>query len=271
MSDTAELDDRYSAIEVKFQEAMDESLNPIGPDVLYDFVESFGLEPGAQAIEVGCGLGKHIFRLASQFEFNVIGVDPDPVQLDAARRKLSRLSETTPDLADSVAFRHGWVEELPIEDVSVDLLWCRDVLSLVVNQAKAYTEFHRVMKPGGRAMVYQMFATDRLAPNEVWLLETMGNTSESMNPARTESVIVAAGLQIDECIEIGTSWGEYDEEHTGKGGRSLIHAARLLHDPDRYIELFGEENYTIALGDAFWHVYRMIGKLSGRAYLLSKP
>jgi SAM-dependent methyltransferase len=271
MSDTAELDDRYSAIEDKFQEAMDESLNPISPDVLYDFVESFGLEPGAQAIEVGCGLGKHIFRLAGQFEFNVIGVDPDPVQLDAARRKLSRLSETTPDLADSVAFRHGWVEELPIEDVSVDLVWCRDVLSLVVNQAKAYTEFHRVMKPGGRAMVYQMFATDRLAPNEAWLLETMGNTSESMNPARTESVIVAAGLQIDECIEIGTSWGEYDEEHTGKGGRSLIHAARLLHDPDRYIELFGEENYTIALGDAFWHVYRMIGKLSGRAYLLSKP
>jgi hypothetical protein len=29
--------------------------------------------------------------------------------------------------------------------------------------------------------------------------------------------------------------------------------------------------HDIALGDCLWHVYRLIGKLSDRIYLLSKP
>jgi hypothetical protein len=32
-----------------------------------------------------------------------------------------------------------------------------------------------------------------------------------------------------------------------------------------------QENYDIRLGDCLWHVYRMIGKLSRRIYLLSAP
>jgi hypothetical protein len=34
---------------------------------------------------------------------------------------------------------------------------------------------------------------------------------------------------------------------------------------------FGQAAYDIMLSDCFWHVYRMLGKLQGRAYLLSKP
>lgn len=34
---------------------------------------------------------------------------------------------------------------------------------------------------------------------------------------------------------------------------------------------FGKQNYDIKLGDCLWHIYRMIGKLSSRVYLLSAP
>jgi hypothetical protein len=77
--------------------------------------------------------------------------------------------------------------------------------------------------------------------------------------------------RIDQCIVLGTEWGEYAEEHYGTGGRHLLHAARLLRDPGRYIQQFGTANYDIARGDCLWHIYRMIGKLSGRSYLLSAP
>ncbi len=46
--------------------------------------------------------------------------------------------------------------------------------------------------------------------------------------------------------------------------------ARLLRAPDRFIERFGQAAYDIMLADCLWHVYRMIGKLSGRVYVLSR-
>jgi hypothetical protein len=70
---------------------------------------------------------------------------------------------------------------------------------------------------------------------------------------------------------LGSEWGEYYHEHMPARSRHLLHAARLLRDPERYVARFGQQNYDIKLGDCLWHVYRMIGKLSGRVYLLSAP
>jgi len=83
--------------------------------------------------------------------------------------------------------------------------------------------------------------------------------------------VAAAGLHVDDCIELGSEWGEYAQEHGDQAVRRLLHTARLLRQPDRYIERFGREAYDIAVGDCLWHVYRMIGKLGPRVYLLSVP
>ncbi len=48
---------------------------------------------------------------------------------------------------------------------------------------------------------------------------------------------------------------EYAQERDGSPGRQLLHAARLLRDPARYVDRFGQAAYDIALGDCLWHVY----------------
>jgi hypothetical protein len=53
------------------------------------------------------------------------------------------------------------------------------------------------------------------------------------------------------------------------GGSDREGGTRLLHDPDRYIERFGRRNYELKLADCLWHVYRLVGKLSSRIYVLS--
>ena len=63
----------------------------------------------------------------------------------------------------------------------------------------------------------------------------------------------------------------YAEEESGQGGRALLRAARLQRDPDRYRSAFGAAAYDVMLGDALWHVYRMLGKLSGRILVLTRP
>jgi hypothetical protein len=89
--------------------------------------------------------------------------------------------------------------------------------------------------------------------------------------AHLEASIAAGGLRIEQNIELGSETGEWAEERHGKASRELLAAARLLRDPQRYIAQFGQAAYDIKLGDAFWHVYRMIGKLSNRVYVLGMP
>jgi hypothetical protein len=117
-----------------------------------------------------------------------------------------------------------------------------------------------------------MFATSLLEPGEAaFLLPVMGCSPEAMRPENTEAAISDADLRIDHCVILGTERGEYAQEHARHQGRHLLHVARLIRDPDRYITRFGIQNYDIKLGDCLWHIYRMIGKLSGRVYLLSAP
>ena len=264
--------DSYGSIEEQFQEALAASLNPRGPAMLYELLEQLTLPTGATVLDVGCGEGWDAVELAKRLGANVLGIDPVPRHMQLAAEELAQQAQDLPTLADAVRFELGTAEALPAEDASVDLLWCRDVLTHVDDSTLVYAEFRRVLKPGGRAVIYQMFTTDRLEPAEAaWLLPTMGCVAASMRPELTDAAIAQAGLSVDECIVLGTEWGEYSQENSGKPGRNLLHAARLLHEPERYVQQFGQANYDIALGDCLWHIYRMIGKLSDRVYVLSAP
>jgi SAM-dependent methyltransferase len=256
--------DAFDRIEEQFSEALDESLDPAGPEVLYEYVAEMELPAGATAIDVGCGEGEQAVELSRRFGLQVTAIDPVPRCVQAARGNAQP--------GDTVSFDVGAAENLPIADASADLVWCHDVLCLAGDLRRAYREFRRVLRPGGRALIYQMFATSLLEPGEAaFLLPVMGCSAAAMRPGNTEAAINDAGLRIDRCVVLGPEWGEYAQEHAPNPGRHLLHAARLIRDPDRYIARFGQENYDIKLGDCLWHIYRMIGKLSSRVYLLSAP
>jgi hypothetical protein len=58
----SELDEfyvEYPRIEPVFLAALDESLEPRGPDLLYELVDAMGLPSGSTAADVGCGTGRH--------------------------------------------------------------------------------------------------------------------------------------------------------------------------------------------------------------------
>ncbi|HUB39938.1 MAG TPA: class I SAM-dependent methyltransferase [Streptosporangiaceae bacterium] len=257
--------DAYDLIEDQFNRELDFSLGPAGPDSLFGFVAEMALPSGAVVVDAGCGDGEHAIELGTRYGFLVTGVDPVPRCVQAARRNAPPGSPVT--------FAAGTADQLPLPSGSADLIWCRDVLSLVEDLDAVYREFRRVLKPGGRAVIYQMFTTSLLESDEAaFLLPVMGCWASAMRPENTEAAITGAGLRIDRCVVLGSEWGEYyQEQHRPESGGHLLHAARLLRDPERYIARFGTQNYNIKLGDCLWHIYRMIGKLSSRVYLVSAP
>src|SRR5215472_14500025 len=151
----------YGLVEEAFQAALDVSLEPRGPELLYDLVDGLHLPPGASALDVGCGEGRHSLALAERFGFDVTGIDPVPRQVELAGERLA----AAPGLGARVRFELGTDEALPVGDGAVDFVWCRDVLVHVAALDDVYREFRRVLREGGRALVYQSsFATDRLEP-----------------------------------------------------------------------------------------------------------
>ena len=258
----------YESIEQEFLATLDESRGARGPEMLYDLVEGFGLPAGAAALDVGCGQGRQAIELAERFGLVVTGLDPIRSHIEAAE---AALAASPPRLVGGVRFELGRAETLRFADDSIDLVWCKDVLVHVVDLEAAYRQFHRVLRGGGRAVIYQScYATERLELKEAEVLWGVGFVRENADPARTDAAIAASGLRVDDCIEVGLEWGEYGQEHSGKAGRRLLHAARLLRDPERYKARFGGAAYEIMLGDCLWHVYRLLGKMSERVYVLSK-
>ncbi len=248
--------DDYPRVEEAFARALDESLDPRGPDLVYEVAGALGLPPEATVVDVGCGEGRDLVGLARHFGWAVIGVDPVGRHLELAR-------------AAGGTITAGVVEALPLGDATVDLVWCREVLSHVPHLGRAFGEVRRVLRPGGRALVAQVCRTDRLLPGEATgLLSLLGDHPSS---EELEAAVADAGLRVDERHVLGSEGGEWSEERSAAGTRRLLHAARLLRDPERYVAGFGRSAYEIMLGDCLWHVYRMIGKLSGSVSVLSRP
>ena len=248
--------DDYPRVEEELARALDESLAPRGPDVVYEVAGDLGLGPGTRAVDVGCGEGRDVVALHDRFGWSVVGVDPVARHLELSR-------------AAGGSVVAGVVEELPLAGATADLVWCREVLSHVPDLARALAEVSRVLRPGGRAVVAQVCRTRLLVPEEA--TGPLAFIGEHPTEADVEAAVGAAGLRTDERVHLGSESGEWGEERSGAGTRRLLHAARLLRDPDRYVARFGRTAYEIVLGDCLWHVYRLIGKLSGSIWLLSRP
>ncbi|MFN2521365.1 MAG: class I SAM-dependent methyltransferase, partial [Candidatus Limnocylindria bacterium] len=230
------------------------------------------LTAGDRCVDVGCGEGKHALALAERFALDVTGVDPVPRHIELANERLASATDARPELAGRVRFEIASANALPLADGTVHLVWCRDVLVHVADLDAAYAELRRVLRKGGRALVYQSgLATDRLETREAeWLWKTSGVIPASADPVRIDDAIAAAGFHVDRRIDVGAEWGEWSEEHASETDRHLVGAARLLRAPERYVARFGRAAYDIMLADRLWHVYHMIGKLEARVYLMSR-
>jgi SAM-dependent methyltransferase len=252
----------FDDIESEFHAALDESLDPRGPDSLFDLVAGLGLLPSSRVVDVGCGRGRQAIELARRFGFEVLGIDPVDRYQEAA-------IQTAAPATGSVAFQEGTAESIPRDPSSVDLIFCRESLMWADLDA-AISEFWRVLHSGGRGLIYLVLTGPAMTGEEaVELWEPLAPSI--LRSSDIEHALTRAGFVIDDRVDYGSEWGERAQEREGTAGRRLLYAARLLRQPSRYIDRFGQANYEIMLSDCRWHVYRMLGKLVGYACTFTKP
>jgi arsenite methyltransferase len=103
------------------------------------------IEPGSVVLDLGCGAGTDLLIAAQMTgpEGRVVGVDMTASMLDRAR-----VSAETMGLAN-VELREALIEELPLEDSSVDAVISNGVFDLFPDKAAVFDEIDRVLRPGG--------------------------------------------------------------------------------------------------------------------------
>ncbi|MEV4345880.1 class I SAM-dependent methyltransferase [Actinoplanes sp. NPDC049596] len=268
------LDDVYGdTFDDDVEAALNESLSPRDLNqLMYDLVAEAGLPPGAAVLDVGAREGRYSFELARRFGFAVRGVDPVRCHLDNAARARATLATEEPEVAARVRIDEGIAEKLTDPDGSIDLIWCKDVLVHVEDLETVFAEFRRVLKPAGRAVVFQMTATDWLTPAEAaFMWPPAGIHASSLDPQRIEAAITGAGLRIEQCIELhGETRERREEDGVASSSQQLLWVSRLLRNRAAYEERFGTIAYEYLLTDSLWGVYQMIGKLNPRIYVLTR-
>jgi SAM-dependent methyltransferase len=103
-------------------------------------------------LDVGCGIGTYVRKLRS-YSDHVYGIDVD-------EERVAHGAQDVPNLQVSTS------ESLPFLDATFDVVILNEVIEHVADDRKTIAECVRVLRPGGRVVIY--------APNRLYLFETHG-------------------------------------------------------------------------------------------------
>ncbi|MGZ4180570.1 MAG: arsenite methyltransferase [Solirubrobacteraceae bacterium] len=192
------------------QEAVNASLGCGVPTAVAD------LHEGETVLDLGSGAGADVFISARRVgpTGRAIGIDMTDEMLELARRNAAEAG------LENVEFRRGYLEELPLEDDSVDVVISNCVINLSGDKPTVLAEAARVLKPGGRFAVSDVIADPGMdeatrADMAAWT----GCIAGALTEAEFRSVLETAGFG-----EIEIAETHRVHEHAGS---AIIRARKL--------------------------------------------
>jgi ubiquinone/menaquinone biosynthesis C-methylase UbiE len=111
---------------------------------------ALGAQRGDRVLDVGCGPGFYVTELLEEVgsEGSVVGVDASADMLAVAAKRAEG--------HDNVEFLEAEATSLPVANASFERALCVQVLEFVRDVAAALREMHRALRPGGRAVVWDV-------------------------------------------------------------------------------------------------------------------
>lgn len=156
-------------------------------------------------LDLGSGAGFDCFLAASKVGPNgrVIGIDMTQEMIERA------IENAKKNGISNVEFRIGEIENLPVEDNSIDVVISNCVINLSEDKSKVFKEIYRVLKPGGR-----------IAISDIALLKNLPENIQENIAAYVGCV--SGAIHIDEYKRIVESSGLKNVKLTVKGSSACL-------------------------------------------------
>jgi arsenite methyltransferase len=121
------------------------------------------IESGETVVDIGSGGGTDLLIAARRVgeTGRAIGIDPTEAMRDAAMA-----SARDAGLTNRVLTLEGTSEDIPLPDASAHVVISNGVLNLALDKRRAMREIYRVLAPGGRLYLADVFLGKDLKENE---------------------------------------------------------------------------------------------------------
>jgi len=136
--------------------------------------EALRLQPGETLLEIGPGTGYYSLDVANRIAPGTLHVfDIQQEMLDHTMRRARENG------IDNIEPRQGDARVLPYEDGTFDAAYLVTVLGEIPDQEKALDELQRVVKPGGRLIVGELFGDPHMVTIKALQERARGMTLEA--------------------------------------------------------------------------------------------
>lgn len=142
-----------------------------------------GFAPGDRVLDVGCGLGASAGHLAGERGLRALGMDISPSML----REAGRVQPGLPLI-------QAKAEALPLADACLAGVLCECVLSLTASPPAVLTECRRVLLPGGRLILSDIYLRD--APAGDGRTSSSGCLGGALGQDVLRAMVADAGLEL---------------------------------------------------------------------------
>jgi arsenite methyltransferase len=150
-----------------------------------------GLEEGEIVLDLGSGAGADVLISARRVgpTGRAIGLDMTDEMLELARGNARDAG------VENVEFLKGYIEEIPLPDVSVDVVISNCVLNLSGDKLRVIREAARVLRPGGRFAISDVVADEGMdAATRADMQRWTGCIAGALTRREFERALVSAGL-----------------------------------------------------------------------------
>lgn len=167
-----------------------DNFHSFGPAGTHELARLADLTSDQRVLDVGGGVGGPARYLATRFGCPVTVLD----LTEEFCRTGEALTAWT-HLTDLVTFVHGSALDMPFPDASFDLVWTQHAAMNIADKPRLYAEIHRVLRPGGRFVLFDVMAGSANQPLHFpvpWASDPA--SSFLLSPDDVRAAITAAGF-----------------------------------------------------------------------------